>query len=556
MQRKAHWLTPAIFFILLVLGVLINSPLFSEVYEWAVRTVSDKNTGHYLAQAGRNRILLTSLLAAIALCLFQVDRIIRNKQLIIKAVILVQLVLVVIYGLNASFQKDGFEHLHSSWNVLNGEVPFVDFFQHHHPLLWYVHAPVIGVLGGGTPAVWFIRLECFFVILGFLWVIWKTGKLLGFDSFERFFTLSVFLSQAGLIKSLFVFRPDLLQTFFCLLSVLFFLRFLQSKSDRHLIISAILWSVGFLFLQKALFVLAPMGLALIYQVISRATKFRSVVLFTLSAVLLPLILAGLYLLSGSFGDYLVFNWIVNFYKQTSFQWWQIFTSTTMLTLNYAGYWLIIPGIVLFIMNWKSKLANAKMVLWIGLVSFTLIAMTPRPYLQYYYCCIVLLSIFSSEILRRKWSLPVKRLAVSMGIPLLLSPLVLACLSKQKPDSFREGLALIRLVNEHSLPDDYVWDSQPGGATFRPDMHYFWYHYKMEGVTNNYTHYQSILESGKYGHLPGDPKSDFDFCDLIQEKKPVLFIQREEAYYNLRSCEGLTDEYQVISEKPLVYKRIK
>ena len=39
------------------------------------------------------------------------------------------------------FDADEMEHVHSTWHVLHGAVPYVDFFQHHHPLLWYVLAP-------------------------------------------------------------------------------------------------------------------------------------------------------------------------------------------------------------------------------------------------------------------------------------------------------------------------------------------------------------------------------------------------------------------------------
>ena len=33
------------------------------------------------------------------------------------------------------FDGDELEHVHSAWHVLNGALPYVDFFEHHHPLL-------------------------------------------------------------------------------------------------------------------------------------------------------------------------------------------------------------------------------------------------------------------------------------------------------------------------------------------------------------------------------------------------------------------------------------
>ena len=38
---------------------------------------------------------------------------------------------------------DNVEHLHSTWLVSLGKVPYKDFFQHHNPLMWYIFAPFV-----------------------------------------------------------------------------------------------------------------------------------------------------------------------------------------------------------------------------------------------------------------------------------------------------------------------------------------------------------------------------------------------------------------------------
>jgi len=40
-------------------------------------------------------------------------------------------------------QPDEFEHLHAAWLVSQGQTPYVDFFQHHTPLFYYVAAPFL-----------------------------------------------------------------------------------------------------------------------------------------------------------------------------------------------------------------------------------------------------------------------------------------------------------------------------------------------------------------------------------------------------------------------------
>ena len=37
---------------------------------------------------------------------------------------------------------DNVEHIHTSFLVALGQVPYRDFFQHHNPLMWFIFAPV------------------------------------------------------------------------------------------------------------------------------------------------------------------------------------------------------------------------------------------------------------------------------------------------------------------------------------------------------------------------------------------------------------------------------
>ena len=42
-----------------------------------------------------------------------------------------------------NYLVDTYEHIHASWLVSTGLVPYRDFFEHHHPLLWYVLSPLV-----------------------------------------------------------------------------------------------------------------------------------------------------------------------------------------------------------------------------------------------------------------------------------------------------------------------------------------------------------------------------------------------------------------------------
>ena len=59
---------------------------------------------------------------------------------------------------------DELEHVHSAWYVLNGALPYVDFFEHHHPLLWYLLAPALALTGESANAVVVLRLGFFLLV--------------------------------------------------------------------------------------------------------------------------------------------------------------------------------------------------------------------------------------------------------------------------------------------------------------------------------------------------------------------------------------------------------
>jgi hypothetical protein len=54
---------------------------------------------------------------------------------------------------SGSGDGDTLEHVHSSWLIYKGKIPYKDFFQHHNPLMWYIAAPFIGMFEYSLRAV-------------------------------------------------------------------------------------------------------------------------------------------------------------------------------------------------------------------------------------------------------------------------------------------------------------------------------------------------------------------------------------------------------------------
>ncbi len=102
---------------------------------------------------------------------------------------------------------DESEHLHAAWRVAVGERPFVDFWQHHSPTLWFVTSPLAGALGESPWLIPVARALSTIATIIAAWIAWRLARRLHGDvaSPSRF----VFLFAAGAITWQFAWlRPD------------------------------------------------------------------------------------------------------------------------------------------------------------------------------------------------------------------------------------------------------------------------------------------------------------------------------------------------------------
>lgn len=72
------------------------------------------------------------------------SKIIQNNDYQILFLDFILIVLCLFFTSTALF--DDLEHLRASYFVSQGYIPYRDFFEHHHPLIWYVFAPIIKFL--------------------------------------------------------------------------------------------------------------------------------------------------------------------------------------------------------------------------------------------------------------------------------------------------------------------------------------------------------------------------------------------------------------------------
>ena len=74
---------------------------------------------------------------------------------IVRAAIVVTFAFMLVHALRSGCDHDEIEHLHDAWLVSQGQVPFVDFVEVHHPTVFYVFAPLARALDPSPRALVF-----------------------------------------------------------------------------------------------------------------------------------------------------------------------------------------------------------------------------------------------------------------------------------------------------------------------------------------------------------------------------------------------------------------
>lgn len=177
---------------------------------------------------------------------------------------------------------DDIEHIHSSWLVWQGKVPYKDFFQHHNPLLWYLFAPLTGFFAYNLTVLDIVRIISTVVMFGSLFVAARIiQKFISENWYAGIIGVaSVFPSY--IIFSGQDFRPDNYMTLAFMLGMYWFFMYLQKSGLKYLVFSFFSMFIAFMFMQKVVFMLAFFGCVVLWLLhtggIRKNDFFRALIL--------------------------------------------------------------------------------------------------------------------------------------------------------------------------------------------------------------------------------------------------------------------------------------
>ena len=180
---------------------------------------------------------------------------------------------------------DDVEHLHSAWLVLQGQVPYKDFFQHHNPLMWYLFTPIMNIFA--YDIIVFDAVRIISTLFMFL-TLFVSGLII-----KRFVSsswYSLILVVTSIFPSYVVFtgqdfRPDNYMIFSYILGLYFFFSYLDKQKARDLVISFVCMFLSFMFMQKSVFMLMFYAIAVIYFLYTKNIKINDFI----RALILPIL---------------------------------------------------------------------------------------------------------------------------------------------------------------------------------------------------------------------------------------------------------------------------
>ena len=412
---------------------------------------------------------------------------------------------------------DDLEHLRAAFFVAGGDVPFRDFFEHHHPLLWYVLAPLLNILPHQTALSFYIGRSISLLVssIGGYYVYKIEKRFFGSTACALICLNLYFWGITGISNTgLFAVKPDVYQRCCFLIGLYHLLCYFQMQKFKDLQICAIFFALSFLFLQTAVFAIAPLIVPVGYFIYKHPQKYRD---FLQASVLPILMLSGsvLFLIElGIFSQYWQLCWqfnsilatVLHAYPHTEYL--VMMTDLLMLALGSLAYHISCRQFNIFF--------SCLGIMFLAELSMRIFFSSTH--LQYLVSLVLyaamLVAPFIEVIIRKYKSAMLILIILSVAhllINIKLSQAPILAETHDKYDQETSGIAL------------------PSGI-FKPRQSYFWMYPSIEGLAHI-----TLLHS-----------YDYEATNLYKKMQPDLIILSPNAMeniYKIKRAIHLDDQQQ-------------
>jgi hypothetical protein len=436
------------------------------------------------------------------------------EEIILLSTLIFSFLFLTFYSMTRLFDSDEFEHIHSSWMVYQGKIPYIDFFEHHNPLMWYCFSFIIIIFGETINTIFIARLFILFCEFGIFALVYLICKNMGVK--RKYCIIGILLlifSYTYLVKSV-EFRPDVVQTLTSLFSLYFIFKFIDSKKISNIIYAGLFLSISFLFLQKALFFILGIIFSLFYLFLKGKIYLKEIIIFGIF-LLIPIALFLFYFfLNGALDDYFFLNFTLNsnYLNIVSF-----FSNIKYFLFDWIVFFIGTISIFYFLKK-KDVVKNILLSICIFSMFFSLF-FVKVVYTQYFMTIIPILIISEVSFMQKFDILKSKKLLLLFLGILIIPTLIIVCLRFENSlNTLIHQISISKFVLENTKSGDFVYDGDIQFNLFRNDLDFFWFSFNNDSAFDTY-----IYLKGFY---------NYDLCNLIFEKKPKLI---SDFHLNMSEC---------------------
>jgi 4-amino-4-deoxy-L-arabinose transferase-like glycosyltransferase len=379
------------------------------------------------------------------------------------------LISVFLYSYYRDYDPDEIEHLHTGWKLLQGQEIYIDFFQHHHPFFDYIIAAVIRTYGETVDSIFASRYFMLLLTAGILAVTYLLSVRV-FKSAEVG-VLSMILTSTVItfyMKAIEI-RPDVPQALAGLLSIYFLFSYYDNRSLKSLVASSVFLALSYLFLQKSIVLIAAIGALLLFDLYKKRIGCRHAAVYA-GVFLLAVTPYYIYLLlSGTFEQYFVMNWLVNYYVEQVFGKVHALIALSRENTITCVFYLI--GLIIMVRTGRCGRFAALSVL---LMLLTVILFN-NLWRQYFMLSVPAIAIIASFAIYSSFNSRLIKFVVLIGA--IYFPMTYmhnyAPFNMDKSQQ-REQLDKIEYVLSMTDKDDKVYDGNVIFNVFRDDIDFFWF----------------------------------------------------------------------------------
>lgn len=363
---------------------------------------------------------------------------------------------------------DEFEHLHASWLISVGKIPYIDFFEHHNPLLWYLSAPIVHLFYDNVIIFYVMRAISAGISVLTAWYMYRIVLFFG-NKLCGWLTIALYLGNLITIYNFYQFRPDNFMNLCFMIGVYYWFDYLKEKRTSALIYSFLGFTFSALFLQKISLLLTVAQFIILWQLIRRQMTLKAATVASLPAL-------GVF---GAFIAFLVWQGILPQYVELNYH----FNRAMIYYFERGSFWYrhlwfgfyglaLICGIVLY----KKENKYFKILTLLYVAEFLMRAFYFAPHPNYY----TLLTMLGAMILgvMADKLMPKFKIAVILGLLIMFIDLGSTFnridTNSQKYNSYRH-YKLAQFVHQNSAPDDLLMNGYDMNFNiYRHDVHYYWF----------------------------------------------------------------------------------